>query len=91
MSATGDDWVLWAACGCPEGVCCASSYPSEMDAWSAFYDTFAEAQEARQAGKRMELITHDRWCSEVMERFGKCEHAATEVGQLELFAAGGGG
>lgn len=75
------DWVLWEPCGCLQAISVAASrttdrvVATEEDAWKAFYDYAAERKKAAKAGMRVELITHERWRSELMEPFGKpCPH-----------------
>lgn len=78
------DWVLWGACGCPYGVTVARYAPTEEEAWKSFYDRKRDRERDQRKGYRIELITHERWCLEVMERMkARCTH----TGQAELFAA----
>jgi hypothetical protein len=61
------DWVLWAPCGCPTGVCVARRALTEDDALKEFWDTRREAVRRRREGYRVELMTHARWSAEVMD------------------------
>ena len=66
------DWVLWGPCGCPFGVTVGATptgsivQPQEEDAWKAFYDYKREIVRARRDGCRVELMTHERYCAEVL-------------------------
>lgn len=69
------DWVLWRACGCPQGVCVASYAPTEDEAWAEFYDDWASITPALRRGEHMELMTHERYVREVSPRMRvACEH-----------------
>jgi len=71
------DWVMWEPCGCPSGVCVARAYPSEGDAWKAFYDRKRDRDRAERHGARLELMTHERWGAEVMPLMKvRCPHEA---------------
>lgn len=76
------DWALWKPCGCLQAVAVACIpaaehlVATEAAAWKQFYDRPGERKAAAAAGMRVELITHKRWISELMEPFGKpCPHA----------------
>jgi hypothetical protein len=57
------------------GVTTGRSRRTEEAAWKSFYDTKREIAVAKQMGARMELMTHERWVSEVMDRMrGECPH-----------------
>jgi hypothetical protein len=69
------DWVLWGACGCPYGVTVASYAVTEEAAWRSFFDRKRDIERAQRRGDRMELMTHERWGREVMERMmARCPH-----------------
>ena len=69
------DWVLWGPCGCPFGVTVARYAVTEEAAWKSFYDTKREIERARRQGRRLELMTHDRWSREVYDRMiARCTH-----------------
>ena len=77
------DWVLWGPCGCPFGVTVGATKTgsivnaTEGSAWKSFYDTKRQIEKAIRRGERLELITHDRWCAEVMDRMkARCTHEA---------------
>lgn len=69
------DWVLWAPCGCPAGVCVAAYAPTEEDAWKEFCDYARDRAKARRDGYCLELMTHARWSAEVCDRMkARCPH-----------------
>lgn len=75
------DWTLWKPCGCLQAIAVAATtdhvVATEDDAWKQFYDYAAERKKAAKDGMRVELITHARWRSELMDAFGKpCPHKA---------------
>ena len=74
------DWVLWAPCGCPCGVSMAATKHGvragdEDAAWRCFYDTKREVARAQREGYRVELMSHNRYSSEVYSRMTvRCPH-----------------
>lgn len=86
---TACDWVLWAACGCPIGVSVARYSPTEDDAWKAFYDRKRDIERAQRQGERLELMTHARWCAEVMLLMTvPCTHPPAPVKRANTRLAG---
>ena len=80
---TACDWVLWKPCGCARAVAVAclpeagQLVADEAAAWKEFYDRAAQRKQAAKDGMRVELVTHERWRSELMESFGsRCPHKA---------------
>lgn len=101
------DWVWREPCGCPFGVMSAASdYPTyhvlaadEDAAWREFYDSAKERNAARKRGVTTELMTHERYRSEVMPllrtgghvcELGPVDMTAEIAGQLDLLAARNG-
>jgi hypothetical protein len=79
------DWVLWAPCGCPCGVCIAAYAPTEEDAWKEFYDHKRDRVRAQRDGYRLVLMTHARYSAEVCPRMtARCPHEPGGEVQLEL-------
>lgn len=88
------DWVHWGPCGCPFGVAMAATpnitlengtvlagerIASEEIAWRGFFDSRTEEAAARKHGHRVELISHERWCSEVSAlMLAGCPHRSQE-------------
>ena len=76
------DWVLWRACGCPQGVT-VGAFPdlshvtaTEEAAWTRLYDTAEEIAAARERGEWIELVTRERCRAEVLGQLSaRCEHA----------------
>jgi hypothetical protein len=67
-------YVLWSACGCPRGAtACGGRVVSEDDAWKSLFPTKRERDWEQKRGMRMELMTHERWVTEVM-RLRECPH-----------------
>ena len=76
------DWVKWAPCGCPVGLAVAGEgyAVTEQDAWKEFYDRKRDADRARRAGYRIELVTHTRWGAEIMPLMtAPCPHRPAEA------------
>lgn len=70
------DWVMWASCGCPVGVTVGRLSPTEEAAWKEFYPSKRERDRKRRLGLRMELVTHERWRTEIAEAMkGPCPHS----------------
>jgi hypothetical protein len=77
VAMDGCDWVLWAECGCPYGVCTGGDHPTEEDAWKGFYDGWRDIARALRKGHRLELMTHERYCREVSDQMrARCQHQA---------------
>lgn len=75
VSVNGCDWVLWGPCGCPWGVSVARYTPYEEAAWKAFYDRKRDRERVQRKGARLELMTHERWSREVMDKMKvRCTH-----------------
>jgi hypothetical protein len=88
------DWVLWMPCGCSQAVSVAQipglTIGDEGAAWAQFSDledldredldvALEEIAERKQAGWRVELVTHRR-CKAVLDGWGKpCPHGTGEV------------
>jgi hypothetical protein len=69
------DWVKFAPCGCPTGVCIASYAPTEEQAWKEFYEYARDRAKARRDGYRLELMSHERYSREVYPRMkAGCSH-----------------
>lgn len=69
------DWVLWMPCGCAGGVTVARLSLTEEDAWKEFFDRKRDRDRKRRQGYRMELVTQERWKSEISESMRKeCPH-----------------
>lgn len=76
-------FVRFEACGCPSGVVKAGGtfepVNTEDDAWAEFYPTRRERDRAKQ-GRRMVLMTHDRYVAEVSPLMASpCPHDAETV------------
>jgi len=92
------DWVMWAPCGCPQGVTVAALPASgrviatEDAAWKEFYDRKRDSDRARRQGLRLELMTHERYCREASPRMTeKCQHRCDcEMDRQEAIAARAG-
>lgn len=87
---SGCDWVHWGPCGCPFGVTMAATpditlengtvlhgeqIASEDIAWRRLFESRTAEAAARKHGHRVELISHERWCSDVSARMqAGCPH-----------------
>lgn len=79
LSLSDCDWVMWAACGCPVAVtmaqCGTHVCATEEQAWLQLEDTRTAVKKAKQKGRHLELVTHARWSSEIIEQFKTpCPH-----------------
>jgi hypothetical protein len=75
------DWVLWRACGCPQGVAVAAMshhvIASEDEALREFYGGRRQVQAALGRGERVELVPHDRYAREIAAKLiAHCAHEA---------------
>lgn len=62
---TACQYVLWAECGCPQGVAVAGSdIVTEEHAWKLFFDLKRDREKAKKT-RRLELMTHARYRAEV--------------------------
>lgn len=69
------DWVMWAPCGCAPGVLVARVAATEEDAWREFCPNKRERTHRQRDGYRLELVTHERWRSEIADLMRvKCPH-----------------
>jgi len=73
------DYVMWGLCGCPTGVASAGDdIVTEDDAWKLFFHLKRDREKAKRI-RRLELMTHSRYCADVMPlMLAPCPHAAAE-------------
>lgn len=83
-------WITYAPCGCPCGALTAAfgdeAFATEAQAWREHYPLKRERDKYQRQVYRMELMSWDRYRTEV-DLAAKCPHVKAKTSQQTLDAA----